>query len=76
MVSDLKKHSFLIQNALKYNFKLMFQVRRVDSTAARVMAVKNIPPMVRESLLHHIPTCDGLGDNAIIKFWSMLYRQV
>ena len=43
----------------------------MDSTAARSWALKNIPPMVRESLLHHIPSENC--ENTTIKLWSLLY---
>jgi hypothetical protein len=43
----------------------------VDSTAARSWALKSIPPMVRESLLHHTPSENC--ENTTIKFWSLLY---
>ena len=46
----------------------------MDSTAARIWALKSIPPMVRESLIHQISTYNTpLCDNTVIKFWSILY---
>ena len=43
----------------------------MDSTAARSWALKSIPPLIRESLLHQIPSENC--ENTIIKFWSLLY---
>lgn len=44
----------------------------MDSTAARFWALKKIPPLLRESLLHQL--CHlGLNDHSVVKCWSILY---
>ena len=45
----------------------------MDSTAARHWALKKIPTLVRESLLHQIGYYSDCNDNSVVKFWSILY---
>jgi hypothetical protein len=45
----------------------------LDSTAARQWALKYIPPIVREALLHQAASTDELNDNSVVKFWTILY---
>ena len=46
------------------------KIRRLDSSAARSWALRNIPSSIREALLHQVLMMD---EYTIVKFWSMLY---
>ena len=64
--------------------RLLDQINRLQSTAARAWAQRYVPPQIRESVLNLV-TCGGVdsgddneGDlaldkNRVTKFWSVLY---
>ena len=56
---------------LVLNFSHSLQVKRLQSTNARSWALKYIPPLLRESLIHQASVI--LSHNAVAKFWSILY---
>ena len=64
----LKPH--LITVSIHFFIHLL-QVKRLQSTNARSWALKYIPPLLRESLIHQASVI--LSHNAVAKFWSILY---
>ena len=51
-------------------FSFLEKIRRLDSSAARAWALRNIPSSIREALLHQVLMMD---EYTIVKFWSILY---